>query len=264
MSNEEPHVRLVVDGRIARITLSNPVRRNAITKGMWLQLTDIAHAVAANRELRVAVICGEGTTAFASGADISEFGESRRSADQADAYHQAIQKALDAIGGISFPVVAQIHGYCVGAGTAIALACDLRYGDDAMRFGIPAAKLGIGYSPEWIRRLAAIVGEATAAEILMSAKLFDARKAERCGFVNEIAPADELAAFVEEQITILARNAPLSQAAAKTCLREIAAFDNARNWADAHHAAEACALSRDYQNALAAFANKQTPEFVGE
>lgn len=264
MSEAEPHVRLETDGRIARITLSNPERRNAITKAMWRQLTDIGHQVAASRDLRVAIIRGEGERAFASGADISEFGESRRSADQADAYHAAVQGALDAIESIRFPVIAQVHGFCVGAGTAIALACDLRYLDDQARFGIPAAKLSIGYSPEWIRRLVAVVGQATAAEILMTAKLFDAAKAERCGFANEVVAADDLSTFVDEQARILAGNAPLSMAAAKVCLREIAAFDRDRDWTAAHTAAKGCAESRDYQNALKAFAEKRAPEFVGE
>ncbi|MCK9514410.1 MAG: enoyl-CoA hydratase-related protein [Pigmentiphaga sp.] len=244
--------------------MSNPARRNAITKAMWQQLTDIALEVAADGAVRVVIIRGEAEVAFASGADISEFGASRRSADQADAYHAAIQGTLDAIASIRAPVVAQIHGFCVGAGTAIALACDLRYMDENGRFGIPAAKLGIGYKPEWIKQLTEVVGQATAAEMMMSARLFDARKAERCGFVNEVVPVAELGAFVDAQAAILAQNAPLSIAATKVCLREIAAFDGAREWERAHEAANVCAESRDYQNALAAFANKRTPEFAGE
>lgn len=264
MSDEAPSVRLTIDGKIARITLSNPARRNAITKAMWRQLTDSASQVAANRAVRAVIIRGAGEVAFASGADISEFGENRRSADQADAYHEAIQGTLDAIASIRAPVIAQIHGFCVGAGTAIALACDLRYMDDQGRFGIPAAKLGIGYSPEWIKRLTEVVGQAAAAEIMMSARLFDARKAERCGFAHEILPAAELGAFVDEQAAILARNAPLSIAATKVCLREIAAFADARDWSRAYEAVNVCAESRDYQSALAAFADKRTPEFAGE
>lgn len=264
MNHIEPSVGLEISGPVARITLSNSARRNAITKAMWAELTRLCHVVASDASLRVAVIRGEGDIAFASGADISEFGESRRSADQADRYHDAVQGALDAIAAISFPVIAQIHGYCVGAGTAIALACDLRYVDDQARFGIPAAKLSIGYSPEWIRSLVKIVGHATAAEILMSARLFDANKALRCGFANEAMPASKLGAFVDEQVQILAANAPLTIKAAKVCLRELAAFGGERDWATAHAAAKACSESSDYQNALLAFAEKRTPEFAGE
>ena len=260
----EPSVIRTEEGGVATLMLSNPRRRNAMTRAMWTDLTEAARDLATRPDIRAVVIRGEGTVAFASGADISEFGESRRSADQADAYHEAVQGALDAIGAIPSPVIAQVHGYCVGAGTAIALACDLRYVDDNLKFGIPAAKLGIGYSPAWIRTLSQIVGPAVAAEILMSGQLFDAEKALRSGFANEVSPAAELDAFVAAKAATLAGNAPLTLQAAKISLRELSRPDQDRDWSAAYAAAQRCAESRDYQAALAAFAEKRTPDFTGE
>lgn len=263
MTDDTPRIDMHREGPIARITLCNTARRNAVTHDMWASLTRTAMDLADDRDLRAVVIRGEGQVAFASGADVSEFGDNRRSADDADAYHAAVQAALDAIAALPVPVVAQVHGFCIGAGTAIALACDLRYLDDAARFGIPAAKLGIGYHPDWIARLVEVVGTGPAAEILLTARLYGANKAARCGFANEVLPTGELDAFVEGQLAAISRNAPLSMAAAKTTFRQIAAFDRDRDWAVAHEAARACAASQDYQTALAAFAEKRVPDFEG-
>lgn len=260
----EPAVRQTETGGVVTLTLSNPLHRNAITRTMWKELTLISQALAARSDVRVVVIRGEGKVAFASGADISEFGENRRESSQAEAYHASVQATLDAIESIQCPVIAQIHGFCIGAGTAIALACDIRFMDDTGRFGIPAAKLGIGYSPVWIRSLSQVVGKATAAEILMSAKVFDSEKALRCGFANEVRSAEELEAFVAAQVEIMAKNAPLTLAASKICLRELSKQDTERDWSAPFAAAERCATSRDYQIALTAFSEKRTPRFTGE
>jgi enoyl-CoA hydratase/carnithine racemase len=264
MTDKAPRVDVQRDNAIARITLCNATHRNAVTRAMWAALTQTALELAEDTTLRAVLIRGEGEVAFASGADISEFGENRRSADETDAYHAEVQAALDAIEALPVPSVAQVHGFCVGAGTAIALACDLRYLDDQTRFGIPAAKLGIGYHPDWIRRLTDVVGTVTAAEILLTARLYDANKALRCGFANEVLPASELGTFVDAQLAAIERNAPLSMAAAKTTLRQIAAFDSNRDWEAAHNAAHLCATSLDYQTALTAFAEKRAPEFEGK
>lgn len=258
-----PRVTLDVADRIARITIRNPARRNALTISMWNDLKRFGDELAARPDVRVAVIRGEGETAFASGADISEFGDSRRSADQADEYHRTLDAALTALRNLPFPLVARVHGYCVGAGSAIAAACDLRYLDDAARFGVPAVKLGIGYNPAWIHDLATLVGKATAAEIMMTGQFFDARKALRCGFANEVLPAGELEAFVEARLSVIAAAAPLSTRAAKLSLREVAPFDRAPDWTRAIAAERQCGESRDYQRALAAFAEKRRPEFEG-
>ena len=154
-------------------------------------------------------------------------------------------------------------GDCVGAGTAIALSCDLRYGDETMRYGIPAAKLGIGYNPGWMRSLVHVVGKANAAEMLMSARLFDADKARRTGFANEIHPRAELEDFVDGLAQTMCGNAPLTLSAAKIALREIVAPETERDWEAALAAARLCADSEDYQHALAAFAEKRKPAFAG-
>lgn len=264
MTNAIPHVNLKIEDHVACITLSNPVRRNAITINMWAELAQIGQDLAERRNLRVAVMRGAGNIAFSSGADVNEFGENRSSADQAKAYQEALQRATDAIQAIPFPVIAQIQGYCVGAGTAIALACDLRYLDETARIGIPAAKLGIGYGPDCIHRLVRIVGQSAAAEMLMTANLFDAAKALRCGFANEVLQVDEMPNFIEAQVKALAGNAPLALAASKICLREIAAFDSDRDWPAALAATHVCAESQDYQQALTAFAERRTPKFSGK
>ena len=263
MTSNSPSVDLQISGSIAKIILSNEEHRNAMTRTMWSQLAEHCTDLASSRDIRAVVIEGKGTDAFASGADISEFGESRRTADQTAAYHETIQTALDAITAIPCPVIAQIHGFCIGAGTAIALSCDVRYADETIRYGIPAAKLGIGYNPDWVRNLVQVVGKANAAEMLMTARLFDDEKALRTGFANDIRPADELEEYIGKLVETLSGNAPLTLSAAKVAIREIVASETERDWSAAVAAAHVCAESEDYQNALAAFTEKRKPAFAG-
>lgn len=263
MSHGTPSVSLNVVDRVATITLSNPTHRNAMSQKMWHELATIAADMKGRKDVRVAIIRGDGEEAFSSGADISEFIGARHGSDQAQAYNAALQTAIDAVASLPIPVIAQIYGYCVGAGTAIAASCDLRYIADTVRFGVPAARLGIGYSPYWIRSLMQVVGKPTTAEILLSAKLFDAKKALNCGFANEILPAADLDDFVQKTAAKLASNAPLTIAATKTCLHQLSLFDREMDWDSALLAARICEESEDYQAAIVAFTNKQTPVFNG-
>lgn len=263
MTAERPSVDLHISGSVARIILSNEGHRNAMTRTMWSELAGHCADLAATPDMRAVVIRGNGEDAFASGADISEFGESRRTADQTAAYHESVQTALDAITAIPCPVIAQIHGYCIGAGTAIALSCDMRYGDERTRYGIPAAKLGIGYNPNWVRNLVQVVGKANAAEILMTARLFDADKALRTGFANDIRPTVELDDYIGKLVETISGNAPLTLSAAKVAIREIVVPEADRDWSAAVTAARVCSDSEDYQHALVAFSEKRKPAFSG-
>ncbi|RLQ87210.1 enoyl-CoA hydratase-related protein [Notoacmeibacter ruber] len=262
-AQQSPAVEMTLKDGIARIVLCNPVRRNAITREMWAGLTEAAKSLQDDEDLRVVLIRGQGQKAFASGADISEFGEARRSSEQAEAYTQTVQAAVEAIELIPVPVVALVHGFCIGAGTAIALACDMRYLDDQARFAVPAARLGIGYSPKWIKRLVDVVGKGYASEILMTGSQLDADAALRCQFANAVRPAAELDEFVEDRLQRMSRNAPLSMRASKAAIRECMAFDRDRDWQLPFDLSDRCASSRDYEEALDAFANKRSPDFHG-
>lgn len=263
MTYSKPSVELDIHNKIAIITLSNPAHRNAVTKNMWIELISIFHSLRNSKGVRVAILRGEGQDAFSSGADISEFGGQRGGSKQAERYNNLVQDAIDAIATLPIPVVAQIYGFCVGAGTAIAAACDFRYVAENICFGVPAARLGIGYSPNWIRGLMQIVGKPAAAEILLSAKYFTAEKVSRFGFANEIMSVEKLEAFTMMEATSVANNAPLSMAASKICLQQLSVFDDERDWVAALTAARICEESSDYRDAVVAFGNKQEITFSG-
>src|SRR5690606_11976572 len=117
------------------------------------------------------------------------------------------------------PVIAMIRGFCIGGGMVIASACDIRICAEGARFGVPAGKLGLGYELDNLARLQAIVGKGIAMEMLATARQFTADEALQCGFVNRIVPQPDLEMAVTEMVEQIARNAPLSIAAAKLASR---------------------------------------------
>ena len=180
----EGQVLLTTDGPIATVTLNQPTRHNAINQSMWTRLTDLFNEFQNDETIRVVVLRGAGERAFSAGADISEFGESRSTAEQARGYNALVAGAMDAAYNLSKPVVAQIHGYCIGGGCELASCCDLRYCDRESLFGIPMVKLGIGMGLDEIERFVQLVGPANASEILQLGRRITAQRALEMGLVN--------------------------------------------------------------------------------
>ena len=137
-----------------------------------------------DESVRVVVLRGAGERAFSAGADISEFSESRSNAQQASRYNALVAGAMDAVYNLSKPVVAQIHGYCLGGGCELASCCDLRYCDRDSLFGVPMVKLGIGMGLDEIGRFVRLVGPANANEILQLGRRITAQRALEMGLVN--------------------------------------------------------------------------------
>ena len=154
--------------RIGSIVFNNPEKRNAVSLEMWDMTAKALQDFAADPEVRVVVLSGAGGKAFISGADISKF-ESERASQEAVANYTAVQERLyETIRNYDKPLIAKIQGYCMGGGAGLAVACDLRICSDNSRFGIPAAKLGVGYSYNAITRLVHLVGPAFAREIFLT------------------------------------------------------------------------------------------------
>lgn len=257
----EGRLRVERDGSIGRLVLDSPARLNALNAAMWAAIPGAVAGFAADPAVRCIVLQGAGDKAFSVGADISEFGEKRDSPEQVAAYEATNSAAYRALATVPKPVIAQIHGYCIGGGLAVALACDLRYADEDARFAIPAAKLGLGYGAEGTRRLVATVGHAAAREILFSARRYDAAEALALGLVNGVRPAAGLPGFVREMALTLAANAPLTQAAAKAVINALATGEGAL--AEAEAAVARCMSSEDYAEGRRAFLEKRPPAFRG-
>ena len=249
-------------GAVARLTFNRPEKHNAIDYAMWRGIRAAMEAFAAEGAVRVIVVRGAGGRAFSAGADISEF-ESRRGRDTLDAYNRAAGEAYAALSECVKPTIARIEGYCIGGGLGLALGCDLRIAAEGARFGIPAARLGLGYEYAGLKTLVDLVGPAAAKEILFTARRFDAREAAAIGLVNRVVDPAGLDAAVGECAATIAENAPLTVRACKRIVAETLKDPGARDLALCDRLVAECYASEDYVEGRRAFMQKRRPRFRG-
>ena len=250
---------------VGYLRLNQPEKHNAISYAMWVAIAEVMESYREDDDVRVVVMSGEGGRAFSAGADISEFSENRSSEEQIEVYDAAGRAAYDAVTSCPKPVIAQIEGYCVGGGLAVALCADLRIATDDSRFGIPAAKLGVGYSHKSLRPLVDLVGPTYAKEILFTGRRFTASEALRMGLVNQVVPRDPrvIDTFVGDYAQTIAANAPLTVKACKTVVAELLKDPADRDIGLCDRVVDACFASADYEEGRTAFMEKRPPLFTG-
>ena len=250
------------DGAIATVVLNRPEKLNALTRPMWRRLGEAFTELSADETLRCVILRGAGTKAFAPGNDISEFATERSNVAQARTYGADMRRTIEAIDRCRHPVVAQIHGICVGGGLEIAGLADIRICGESSRFGVPINKLGLVMAYAEIGSLIALAGEANALEILLEGRVFDAREAKERGLVTRVVPDDQVEAEAKATAQRIADGAPLVARWHKKFARRLR---DPRPLTDEEYLEGfECFGTEDFQIGYKAFLAKQKPEFKGK
>ena len=251
------------DGAVGHLVFNNPAKLNAVSLDMWDAFVGLLKDYEKDPGVRCVVVSGAGGKAFVSGADISKF-ESERANAEAQVRYDAISKAgYEGLYNFSKPTIAKITGYCIGGGMNLAACCDMRYCNEGARFGVPAAKLGLGYGYPGLKRLVDVVGASFAMEIFYTARQFTAAEALAMGLVNRVVPDGELESFVKSYADMIAGNAPLTIKALKTVVGELVKDESKRDVARMQDVVNTCFRSKDYIEGRDAFMEKRKPVFTG-
>lgn len=250
-------------GSVGWLTFNQPEKRNAVSVDMWEAIPTVLDAFEDDPEIRVIVLTGAGGEAFVSGADISQFEQHRSGQQAVGAYEEVAEAAQMRIYNCDKPTIAMIHGWCLGGGANIALCCDLRLSGASGRFGIPAARVGLGYRLTAIQNLVNTVGQAKARELFFTARQILADEAQAIGLVQRVVPDEELAALVSDYCNTISANAPLTIRAGKRMMRELLKPGDELDVAVCTAWLRECFDSQDYIEGRRAFMEKRKPAFQG-
>ena len=249
------------DGDIATVVLNRPEKLNALTRPMWQRLGEVFRELSADDTLRCVIIRGAGDKAFAPGNDISEFERERANVEQARVYGRIMHATLDAIAECRHPVLAMIHGICVGGGLEIAGLADLRICGESSRFGVPVKNLGLVMAYGEIKHLIGLAGYATAMEILLEGRIFGAQEALQKGLVTRVVADDQVEAESLAAARRIAEGAPLVARWHKKFACRLA--DPAPLTEAEYDEGFACFGTEDFRAGVDAFLAKNKPRFNG-
>jgi enoyl-CoA hydratase len=249
------------DGPIATVVLNRPQKLNALTRAMWGELGETVERLGADENVRCIVLRGAGEKAFSPGNDISEFETQRSNKTQAIEYGATMRSTAEKLAKCPTPIVAQIHGICVGGGLEIAALADIRICGTSSRFGAPIKNLGLVMAYAEMAPLVRLVGASVALEILLEGRVFDAVEAREKGLVSRVVADDQVAAETRATAQRIAEGAPLVARWHKKFARRLAqgspltpqeldeCFD--------------CFDTEDFRIGYSAFLAKKKPDFVG-
>lgn len=258
---DSTHLLIERNGAIVTLTFNRPEKLNAFTIDVWRDLGTAFIDLSRDDDVRCIVMRGAGEKAFSPGNDIAEFETTRSNKKQAVEYGEVMRRTIDAIAQCRHPVIAQIHGICVGGGMEIASLADIRICGTSSRFGVPIKNLGLVMSYTELAPLVRLVGPAVALDVLLEGTIFNAQEALRLGVVTRVVADDQVAAEVAATVARVAAGAPLVARWHKQFIRRLATGQPLTD-AEREEAFD-CFDTEDFRTGYQAFLKKEAPAFTG-
>jgi enoyl-CoA hydratase/carnithine racemase len=249
-----------IEEGIAWVTLDRPERRNAITGAMWRCMPELTKMLGENDAVRSVVLRGAGNKAFAAGAAIEEFADNCKTPESTRAFNDDFRAGEDAFANLLKPVIAMIHGACVGGGCELAMVCDQRFASEGSKYAIPPAKLGTAVSQADTKQLIDLVGHAKARDLLFTGRLIDAKAALRIGLIDRVYKEEELEDAVKVWCGEVGAVSQASIAAAKQIISGIVAGAE-ENSPALQKIFDDMFATEDFQEGYSAFLEKRKPNF---
>jgi enoyl-CoA hydratase/carnithine racemase len=249
-------------GAVRHLILNRPEKRNAMHGELVLAIGAALKEAANDTAVRVVVLRGAGAM-FSSGMDFGALGAVSQTPEHLRAFRKECIDAWNLAEEMTKPVIAQVHGGCIGGAMELALAADFRVVAADAVLGMPETRVGLIPDVGGSSRLPALVGLGRAKELIMTGKLIGAEEAERIGLVTRVAPADELEAATQALVDELLACAPIAVGLAKRVLDGVAKPALAMTLEQEVAAQQLCAQSEDFAEGARALSEKRLPQFSG-
>jgi len=248
-----------VEGLVARLTLANPPRRNALSLELMRRLTEALHELGRKTDIGVIVVAGQGP-AFSAGHDLSEMVD--RDEQFFDALFAACTELMDAVRAAPQPVVAEVAGVATAAGCQLVAACDLAVASTAATFATPGVRIGLFCSTPMVP-ISRAVGRKRAMEMLLTGEPIDAATAAEWGLINRVVPPDQLRAATDELAAQITRYSDDTIAIGKQAFYRQLDLSEPEAYELTRRVMAANAATADAQEGIDAFLAKRSPSWSG-